>query len=449
MTRLSVLLPLALFAAVPFLGQTATPITLPAGTPLPVSLTEHVPLRPGVPLRARLLYPVYADNILVLPAGTVVTGTVTQLTPDHARRVRSRFNGDFTPFATPVVRFSTIVLADGTSVPIVAGTATDGAPVYRITAKANPRGGMVGGFVRDEFDIGIQTVKDTIHYIFDPGKSDRAKLLLYSQLPYHPQRIDAGTAWTIETDAPLTVAPQLAPPEPPRIERKASGKVPLKASTSATEPKSWMIQAYLREGLTSATTQAGQGIQATVAEPIYNEDHTIAVPQGATLLGSVTRSKPARNFGRSGNLQFDFRQLILPGGTTQNVQATIAGVDGGSAQDLAMNSEGKVQPKPQDKILMPLLMASLASRPFDQDGGAAHQLGKNAVASNSVGLVGFILGTASHSANIAAGFGVYGAVLSIYDRWLHRGREVTFARDTRIVVQTTPRSSTTLKNATR
>lgn len=448
MTRLSVLLPLALFAAVPLSGQVATPITLPAGTPLPVSLTEHVPLQPGVPLRARLLYPVYADNTLVLPAGIIVTGSVTQLTPDHPRRVRSRFNGDFTPFATPVVRFSNILLADGTSVPIVAGTATDGAPVYRITAKAKPRGGMIGGFVRDEFDIGIQTVKDTFHYIFDPGKGDRAKLLLYSQLPYHPQRIDEGTAWTIETDAPLTIVPQPASPEPPSHAKKVSGEVPAKANSSEAEPKSWLIQAYLREGLTSATSQAGQSIQATVAEPIYNEDHTIAVPQGATLLGSVTRSKPARKFGRSGNLQFDFRQLVLPGGKSQNVQATIAGVDGSSAQDLAMNSEGKVQPKPQDKIIMPLLMASLASRPLDQEGGATHQLGKNAVASNSVGLAGFIIGTASQSAFVSAGFGAYGAVLSVYDRWLHRGREVTFARDTRIVVQTTPRSSTTLKSAT-
>ncbi|MEO6815858.1 MAG: hypothetical protein ABI177_04095, partial [Edaphobacter sp.] len=188
-------------------------------------------------------------------------------------------------------------------------------------------------------------------------------------------------------------------------------------------------------------------IHATVAEPIYNSDHTIAVPEGATLVGAVTQAKPARRFGRVGVLHFDFRQLVLPSGKTQNVQAAITSADSSSAQNLAMDSEGQVKPKPQDKVLVPLLLIALAASPLhqDHDDSSRELFRKNAGASNSIGLIGFIVGTASGSANVAAGFGAYGAALSLYNRWIKRGGEVTFARDTRIAVQTTARRSQVLK----
>jgi hypothetical protein len=55
--------------------QTA-PAVIPAGTPLVLRLDRHYPMRAGQPLSAQLLYPIYADNNLVLPAKTVVTGSV-------------------------------------------------------------------------------------------------------------------------------------------------------------------------------------------------------------------------------------------------------------------------------------------------------------------------------------------------------------------------------------
>src|SRR5271168_1827306 len=124
----AVLAPLLLIA--PLLR--AQDITLPSGTPLPVQIAGPLPMKAGAPIRAELLYPVYAHNQLVLPAKTVVTGTVVSLTPDQSHRLHARLRGDFTPFHTPVVRFSGIVLADGTAVPIITGTATDGAPIYRL-----------------------------------------------------------------------------------------------------------------------------------------------------------------------------------------------------------------------------------------------------------------------------------------------------------------------------
>jgi hypothetical protein len=386
-------------------------------------------MRTGQAIRAQLIYPVYVDHEIAVPPKTIVEGTVTALRPDSSHRLASRLRGDFTPFRIPVVRFTGILLADGTTLPIATGTATDGAPIYRLVAPP-PR---KGGFFHRQFDNGVQILRDQLAFFTAPDKRDRFTQLLYTQLPYHPQRIQRGTAWTVETTEPFSLAPQ-----------------PSSTTTPAVKPANlspWILNAYLGEKLDSATSKPGQAIRAIVAEPIYNPDHTIAVPEGSTLVGAVTQARPARSFGRAGVLHFDFRQLVLPSGKTQNVQAALTGADSAASRDLAMNSEGQVKPKPQDKIIVPLLLIALAASPLHQDEGdrGAELLRKNATASNSIGLAGFIAGAASGSANVAAGFGAYGAALSLYNRWIKRGREVSFARDTRIVVQTTPRRAPILK----
>ena len=37
---------------------------------------------------------------------------------------------------------------------------------------------------------------------------------------------------------------------------------------------------------------------------------------------------------------------------------------------------------------------------------------------------------------VSAGFGFYSASLSIYDRWIKRGADVSFPRNTRVILQT-------------
>jgi hypothetical protein len=414
-------------------------VTLPSGTPLPVQIEDHLPMRVGQPIHAELIYPVYNDNALILPAKTIVNGTVVALRNDHAHRVTAGLRADFTPFRIPVVQFSSITLADGSLLPIATGTATDGAPIYRLVAPP-PR---KGGFIHQQWDDGVQVLRDKLAIFTAPEKGDRLLQLLYTQLPYHPQRIQKGTAWTVETSEPVTLPPQTS--DNAIAESPTPPAPPVTQSDAAT---SWIIQAYLGEQVSSATSKSGQEIKATVAEPIYNPDHTIAVPQGATMIGSITKAKAARSFGRAGALHFDFRQLILPNGDAQNVQASLTGADSASPQKLALDSEGQVKPKPQDKLIVPFILLTLAARPLDYDHGD-NALGKNAVASNSLGVIGFIVGTAAGQRNLAAGIGYYGAAISIYERWIKRGREVTFARDTRLILQTTPRRSPVLApNAT-
>lgn len=390
-------------------------------------------MRVGQTIDGQLIYPVYVDNSVVLPAKTIVHGTVVALHSNHSRRVSARLRGDFTPFHIPDVRFDGIVLADGTVVPIITGTATDGAPIYRLVAPP-PR---KGGFIRQQWGNGLQILRDKLAIVTGPDKKDRAVQFLYTQLPIHPERIEKHTAWTVESSEPILLPEQdIAAVTPAPVEDSPKSPAPPK-----TGGDTWIIQAYLRDSLSSATSKNGEQIRATVAEPIYNPDHTIAVPEGATLLGAVTQAKAARLFGRAGALHFDFRQIELPTGT-ENVQASLAEADSAAGQKLALDSEGQVKPKPQDKFLVPFTLLVLAARPLDEDPGSS--FGKDAVASNSLGVIGFIVGTAVGQRNIAAGIGYYGAAISIYERWIKRGRDVTFARDTRLVLQTRPRNSEVL-----
>jgi hypothetical protein len=401
-------------------------------------IENHLPMRVGQPIHAQLIYPVYANNTLILSEKTILTGTVTELRSNHSQRINARINGDFTPYHIPVVHFTHMILADGTSLPLITSTATDGAPILRLTAPP-PR---KGGYFRKQWDYGVQVLRTEIAIFTAPEKGDRLLQFFYHQLPYHPQRIENGTAWTVETAEPLTI-----PPQPFAIHtqsKSASGDLNNPAVTKDESGRTtWIIQAYLGDQLSSATAKSGQVIHAMIAEPIYNDDHTIAVPQGATIVGAITQARPARSFARAGTLGFDFKQIILPDGQTQNVQAALTGADSASTADLAMNSEGKVKPKPQDKIIVPLILVLLASRPLDED--VERQAGRNFVGANGFGLVGNIIGLAGGSAKIASGIGFYGAATSVYRRWIARGHEVTFAKDTRLVIQTTPRSAAVLK----
>ncbi|WP_348266793.1 hypothetical protein P8936_12815 [Edaphobacter paludis] len=439
--RRSLLLPFLLTSCAA-LCQTPS-VTLPAGTPFPVQTDDHLPMRVGQPVRAELIYPVYVDNQLVLPKHTILSGTVIKLRSDRSRRIRARLGGDLTPFHIPVVSFTQIILSDGSTLPFSSGPATDGSPIYRAVAPPPTK----GGFFRQQFDNGLSIARDDIAIFIAPGRGDRLKQFVYNRLPYHPERIEKGTAWTIETGAPLDIPAQPAPPvvaiAPAPKHHFWQKPIPAAEAPPDNGPGMWTIQAYLANPLSSETSTAGQVIKATVAQPIYNPDHTIAIPQGATLVGAVTRAKPARRFGRTGTLNFSFRQLTLPGGEPQNVETTLTGAD--SDQALALNSEGQVKSKPQDKLSVPIFLALLASRPLDRDhhdGGGDNGLGKNAAGGAAgLGFVGSIIGLSGVSPNVVAGIGYYGAALAVYYRWIARGKKITFPRDTRIVVQTVARHS--------
>ena len=435
--RCSVLL--LLMVTAPALLAQETTVQIPAGTPLPVQLGKHVSLKKGEPIDCHLMYPVYAKNKVAIPEGTVVRGTVVALTPDHSRRVHGRLWGDFTPFNIPVVHFDELILPGGDVQKIASDDATNGAPVLHLST---PAAGKPHSFVAEQFIQLKQQAKEMTEVVTAPGRKDRMVQLLYRQLPYHPQRIESATMWTVTLAEPLTLKENEATEQAQKnsavatvVPPKPMPKSPSPTPPPAEDKQAWHLSAYLQQTISSGTEKKGDTFDAVVAAPIFNPDRTVEVPEGAILVGTITQSKPARFFGRAGKLRFDFRELRFPGAPSQSVQGTLAGANSVKSEKLKIDSEGGVQPQPQNRVIVPLVLTFLASRALDSDGNLT---ANTAVSSNGFGIVGRVVGIVSGSRYLAAGIGFYAAALSVYERWLVHGKNVAFVKNTRIEVTMVP-----------
>ena len=384
-------------------------------------------MKAGEAIEARLLHPIYADGKLVVPEGTMLHGKVVALQPDRKMRWAGRIRGDFTPFHIPQVQFTDLVLPEG-SLPLSAAKVTNGAPVLHLTAPGiKPKQSL---FSR-EWAQAKARVRDQLSFFTAPGLGDRARRLLYSQLPYHAERIQAHTAWSFELTSPLKL---------PVVEQATAD--PPSPPSRPGNPETWSVHALLLRDLTSANAKAGDPVQALVVEPVYDKEKQLVVPEGATLIGKVSAARPARSFGRNGKLRFTFQEVHFPEGFQREVQGSLAGAATEKSQDLSLDAEGTISPRNQASAIAPLLLTMLAGHALDQDGNMTLQTG---VASNGFGLIGRFVGIAAGSRPIAAGIGFYAAGLSVYDNFLHSGRDVVFPKDTRIEIDTTPLRAPVLK----
>ena len=400
---------------------------LPKETSLQVETSRHYPMKAGQPIEARLMHPIYSNGTLAVPSNTLLRGRIVSLQPDSPTRWHARLRGDFTPFHTELVQFDELLLPSG-PVAISSNEAANGAPVLHLTA---PGVSPKQSFIARRWSQAKGNMHDRIAYFTAPGVGDRALQLLYHQLPYHPERIDAHTAWSFELIAPLDLpAPRDAVP----------GPVPSPPATGKAEI--WAVNATLANGLTSATAKPGDPVEALVVEPVYDHDNQLVVPQGSRLVGKVANAEAAKSFGRNGKLRFTFQQVRFPEGFQREVQGALAGAATEKTQDLKLDAEGTITPRDKSSVIVPLLLTVLAGRALDEDGNFTTQ---SAVASNGFGLIGRIVGIAAGSRNLAAGLGYYAAALSFYDNFIHSGRDVVFPRDTRIEIETTPLRAPVLK----
>jgi hypothetical protein len=419
----------------------AKTIEIPSGIPLAVELLRHSPMRAGEPLEGRLLYPVFIENRIAIPAGSILQGRVIRLNPDRSRRIQSLLRGDFTPFYTPVVQFDHVVIEDGIPQAIVCDSAKDGMLILRLSP---PPGQKKGSFLGRQWREAKRKAIETTALFTAPGRGDRLVQFVYGQLPYHPQRIETGTTWTVELAQPLRLQlgddPSMGWVDPPLTGTKhpVTGQPPDFSKRPPNQAPEWQLRAYLQRTISSAKDKPGDVFEAYVAEPVFNSDHALVVPEGSLLVGEITQAKPARSFGRQGKLRFHFKELRFPTGFSQPVEGSLAGADSNKAANLQIDPEGGIEPHALNRVVAPLILTLLAGRAFDS--GQNRTL-NHAVSSNGFGIVGRVIGMAASSRNVAAGIGFYGVALSVYDLWLARGHNVVFAKETRIEITTTPRGS--------
>ena len=90
------------------------PLSVPSGAPLRLYLTKKISKRAGTAVEGKILEPVFAFDKQVIPAGSVVTGKVSQVEPVRKLlRFRAIVNGDFTPLRNAQVQFDSLTLPDG------------------------------------------------------------------------------------------------------------------------------------------------------------------------------------------------------------------------------------------------------------------------------------------------------------------------------------------------
>jgi hypothetical protein len=252
-----------------------------------------------------------------------------------------------------------------------------------------------------------------------------AKNSFLARLPDHPQVYEAGTQFVAELQSPIQV--------------QSNSVVPFsKVAPVPKLPEDAVLHARLNSEVSSAANKWGDKVAATLTEPLLTRDHKLILPEGTQLLGTVTRAAPGKRFGRNGQLSFTFREIKMPSGVMQPVKGVLSASEAESKVNI--DEEGNVRAsEPKVKYLAPLALVlfsqSIAENDRDGINGSQSGSANSGVAGGGFGLVGRLLAFSAGSRGFAYALGYYGAGRSIYSRFIARGHDVVFPKDTQIEIK--------------
>ncbi len=236
-----------------------------------------------------------------------------------------------------------------------------------------------------------------------------------------------GYQYDADLTQPLSIPQQNAP-------------TPLPLQALGDEPPTGIIEARLTQDLASGTVRQGASVNAVLTRPLLDPTQKeIVLPEGTHLTGSVLQAKPARWFARNGKLRFAFRSIELPAGSEQQatehtVHGLMTAAEAAPGQVVSVDSEGGAKAgSDKNKYLAPLALGVLAAA--SMDGDEASDVFKSGVVSNGFGLVARVVTMAASNRGLAQGFAYFALSKSIYKRWIAKGHEVTFPKDTRLEVE--------------
>lgn len=395
-------------------------LTLPEGTALRIAIDQRTRISHlGEPVKGHVVQTVYAFDYPVIPAGSVVTGQVTQIAPVSVlKRAEEYANGDFSPFHPYQVTFDHLILPDGRELDIQTTVSRGAAEVVHLVSKPEKK---------DETSDS-DTAQDaqpapTADGIRSPGKMQRIKEYLLKQSPYRREYLAPGTRFSASLNRELDFGSETQSPE----QLANLGNVPA-ANT--------VLHARLLLEISSATATRGTPVVAELTEPVYSADQRLLLPSGSRLIGQVVEARPARRLHRNGELRVLFEHIEVPGGNLQDVQGTLEGIEVDRAAHMKLDEEGGARATDSKSRYLStgvaLLMAGVAAHP-DVDRGAVDDADDPAVragaGASGFGLAGTLIGLASKSNAVSIAFSAYGASASIYTNFLSRGREVVLPKN--------------------
>jgi hypothetical protein len=424
---------------VPGVGPEAAPVVMPmsvpAGIPIKIAVTSEIRIRKvGQRIQGRTVEPIYAFDKLVIPAGTMVNGKIAAIDPVPMKtRVMDATDGNFSPLRHYQVEFDELVMADGRDLQLqtVASPAPDGVLRF-VAADAKKKENRVKQAASDKVSGARQQVRQDWEawqkQIHEPGKMHKVKRFLLGELPVRPQYIEPGTAFNAELRKPLEFGTESLP-------------VDALTDVGSPPPEGSVVRARLLTRLSSATAKKGDAVEALITQPLIVSNRLI-LPEGSKIEGSVVQVQPARRLGRNGRLRILFHEVAPPNGLEQRVETSLQGVAVAGGEHLRLDKEGGAEvTTPKTRYLTTgiavMLAASQASPDRDAGQGNASVGEAGGAAANGASgfhLVGMIATLAAGSRVISAGFGSYGAAMSIYNHFLSRGRDVVYPKDMAMVV---------------
>ena len=381
-------------------------------------------------MTGHLLDPVYLIDREMLPAGSIVKGEVSQTKAVPVKdRVWDLLQADFTPTKKPVIAFTSVTTPSGKTYDMEAKAMERTASLIHMRSSAKKGHLAIFSLLRSQANDRVQRAKDTY---LAPGKQDRFEQWVFRQMPYHPQRIWRATQFDAELQQPLLLD---------RTSSAACAEVPAEQLPAST------LHARLMQDISSKNAHPGDEVTATLAQPVYEEHSSkLLLPQGAHMVGTVIRARPARMFGRSGVLRFNLKQVSVPPEESCEAQrrahelalnGQVSGIEAQAGENVKLDSEGQAQAGASpNQVLAPLALAVLLARTYSDDGANA---GTGAVSGGGIGLLGRVVSAATQSANVTQGFAYFALTKSVIRRFVLRGHEVEFPRNTRFDIDVAPR----------
>lgn len=162
------LIPSLLAVGLTQLSLAAQSVTIPAGVPLRVQVDHRYRVHAGARIEGHLIAPIDHIDHTVLPVNTRISGTILGMWPDPKQsRVRALLDGKFTPPAVAAVRFDSLRLPSGATLPIqTSATQRDATVVTMSTGKKS----SLRAQARDLLKAQKKEALDTLHH---PRVGDR------------------------------------------------------------------------------------------------------------------------------------------------------------------------------------------------------------------------------------------------------------------------------------
>lgn len=113
-----------------------------------------------------------------------------------------------------------------------------------------------------------------------------------------------------------------------------------------TLPRNQYFRLRMNQALNSGTSRVGDRFQSTVVTPVYAGGVEV-VPAGSIVEGRVTSVAPARTRGREGQIGMQFDSVVLPDGTTYQLDGALTELQDSRAGKV--DAENEVSGNSSDK----------------------------------------------------------------------------------------------------